>query len=101
MILVKLTSQTEPETFRNTKRETPAKEKSVENRQVILVCDRIDNLVVTGHVQHIQKQTVFSSDVRKHEEIKCHTCPNSVQRLSEAAGTGEVLSVVHRQCTEP
>ena len=53
------------ETFRNTKRET---------------CDRKDNLVVTGHVQHIQKQTVFSSDVH---------CPNSVQRLSEAAGTGE------------
>ena len=41
----------------NTKRETPTKEKSVENRQGILVCDRKENLVVTGHVQHVSEQT--------------------------------------------
>ena len=75
----KLTSQIEPETLRNTKRKTPTKEKPVENCQGILVCDRKDNLVVTG--QHVQKQTVLSSDVRKHEGIKRHTlsklCPTS------------------------
>ena len=69
----KLTSQVEPETLRNTKRETPTEEESVQNRQGIVVCDWKNNLVVTGHVQHVQKQTVLPSDVCKHEEIKRRT----------------------------
>ena len=31
--------------------------------------------LVTAHVQHVQKQTVLSSDVRTHEEIKRHSLP--------------------------
>ena len=85
----KLTSQVEQEAFRNTKRETPTKEEFAETCQGILVCARNNNLLVTGHVQHILKQTVFSSVFRNMKRSSATHCPNSVQRLSEAAGTGE------------
>ena len=70
-----------PNRTRGTPSVRPTKEKSIDNRQRILVCHRKDNLVVTGHVQHFQKQTALPSDVCKHEEVKCHTlfkfCPTS------------------------
>ena len=54
-----------------------------ENCQGILVCDRKDNLAVTGHVQHVQKQTVLPSDVCKHEEIKRHTLSKTLSNVRE------------------
>ena len=47
--------------------------RNIENCWRILVCNRKNNLEVTGHVQPVQKQSVLPSDVCKHKEVKCPT----------------------------
>ena len=49
-----------------------------------------EDLVVTGHVQHIKKNRPVSPVMSANMKRSSAThCPNSGQRLTEAAGTGE------------
>ena len=74
---------------RNTKRETPTYQESKENHPKDFCLPLERKLCSDWPCPTCLRTDRLPSDVSKHEEIKCTHGPNSFQRVSEAARTGE------------